>query len=302
MIFSAYQKKKRKLYTLLLLGPHGRPFKLQIPKYALYLLLAFSLVGVITLTALAKSYARMLLKVSNYNYLRADREALKTQYHLLESAVKHTNTQLSSLESLASEVAVSYGFAKTSPSQLAHMTSTGISQSSSTSDARYNASLYAFNLIEQASMISSRNPSLLGLLSSPVVNPGEIPSIWPVQGEVTAGFGERMDPFSGEGAFHSGMDIAAPSGTPVRAAADGIVLHAGPGEAGYGNEILIDHGSGMATKYGHLRRIFVIEGQEVRKGQIIGSVGMTGRATGPHLHYEVLVHETPVNPAKFLRG
>ncbi len=151
-------------------------------------------------------------------------------------------------------------------------------------------------------MIPSRNPSLLGLLSSPAVNPGEIPSIWPVEGEVTAGFGERMDPFSGEGAFHPGMDIAAPSGTPVRAAADGIVLHAGPGEAGYGNEILIDHGSGMATKYGHLRRIFVIEGQEVRKGQIIGSVGMTGRATGPHLHYEVLVHETPVNPAKFLRG
>ncbi|MGH9448918.1 MAG: M23 family metallopeptidase [Terriglobia bacterium] len=269
---------------------------------AIYGLLALILLGVVGLTALTKSYARMLLKVSNYNYLRADRETLKTNYRALETTVRRTDTQLSSLESLASEVAVSYGFSgarkvRTEPVSLALMAEAGESP-----DASYNASLYAFNRIEQAAAVPTRNSLLSGLLKNAGALPPDIPGIWPVEGEVTAGFGERVDPFSGMEAFHPGIDIAAPSGTPVRATADGIVLEAGREEAGYGNEVLIDHGYGIATRYGHLHRIFVVDGQQVRQGQIIGSVGMTGRATGPHLHYEVLVHQTPVNPAKFLRG
>jgi murein DD-endopeptidase MepM/ murein hydrolase activator NlpD len=110
-----------------------------------------------------------------------------------------------------------------------------------------------------------------------------------------------MDPFSGEGAFHPGVDICVPFGTKVEAAADGIVLEAGP-ESGYGSEILIDHGYGLTTKYGHLSRIFVVVGQELKRGQVIGAVGMTGKTTGPHLHYEVLIHDTPVNPTKYLHG
>lgn len=291
---------RAKLYTLLLLGPHGRSWKLRIPKYSAYVVLALSLVGLFTLTALTESYARMLLKVSNYNAVRADREALRTKYRLLEKVVTQTNTQLNSLETLASQVAVTYGFGKTEHPAIPRETLTATDAAAPA--ASYSASLYAFNLIERASIIPSRSPAVLGLLSNPLVEPSDIPYLWPVRGEVTAGFGERLDPFSGEGAFHAGIDIAAPEGTPVRAAADGIVLHAGPGEAGYGNDVIIDHGSGIATKYAHLRRIFVVEGQEVKQGQVIGSVGMSGRATGPHLHYEVLVHETPVNPAKFLHG
>ncbi len=293
---------KKNLYTLLLVGPNGRPWKIRIPRVAIYGLLALILLGVVGLTALTKSYARMLLKVSNYNYLRADRETLKTNYRALETTVRRTDTQLSSLESLASEVAVSYGFSgarqvRTEPVSLALMAEAGESP-----DASYNASLYAFNRIEQAAAVPTRNSLLSGLLKNAGALPPDIPGIWPVEGEVTAGFGERVDPFSGMEAFHPGIDIAAPSGTPVRATADGIVLEAGREEAGYGNEVLIDHGYGIATRYGHLHRIFVVDGQQVRQGQIIGSVGMTGRATGPHLHYEVLVHQTPVNPAKFLRG
>ena len=86
----------------------------------------------------------------------------------------------------------------------------------------------------------------------------------------------------------------------MRPRADGIVFAASP-ESGYGNEILIDHGYGITTKYGHLSKIFVTIGQEVKRGQIIGAVGMTGKTTGPHLHYEVIVHDTPVNPTKYLR-
>lgn len=292
--------EKRKLYTLLLLGPHGRPWKVQIPKYAIYVLLAFMAVGAVGITALANSYARMLLKVSNYNDVRADRENLKNNYQILEKVVKHTSTQLNSLESLASEVAVTYGIRRTQ--QLEASPLTLAAGSSPSAEENYNASLYAFNRIEQAAANPSRNPLFPSILAVSDSRLADIPTIWPVQGEVTAGFGERVDPFSGEEAFHPGVDIAAPSGTPVRAAADGIVIGAGREEAGYGNEIVIDHGFGIATRYGHLRRIFVVEGQEVRQGQVIGAVGMTGRATGPHLHYEVLVHETPVNPSKYLRG
>jgi murein DD-endopeptidase MepM/ murein hydrolase activator NlpD len=86
----------------------------------------------------------------------------------------------------------------------------------------------------------------------------------------------------------------------VEASADGLVLQAGR-NSGYGNEILIDHGFGLTTKYGHLSKIYVVVGQEVKRGQTIGAVGATGRATGPHLHYEVAVNDTPVNPAKYLR-
>ncbi|MGH9343490.1 MAG: M23 family metallopeptidase [Terriglobia bacterium] len=292
--------EKRKLYTLLLLGPHGRPWKVQIPKYTIYILLAFMIVGAVGITALANSYARMLLKVSNYNNVRADRENLKTNYKILENVVKHTSMQLNSLESLASEVAVTYGFRRTQ--QLEASPLTLAAETSPNAEANYNASLYAFNRIEQAAANPSRNPLFPSLLVVSGSRLADIPAIWPVEGEITAGFGERVDPFSGEEAFHPGVDIAAPSGTPVHAAADGIVIEAGREDAGYGNEIVIDHGYGIATRYGHLRRIFVVEGQEVRQGQVIGAVGMTGRATGPHLHYEVLVHETPVNPSKYLRG
>lgn len=300
MIFSGETKKDTKLYTLLVVAPHGRSWKLHIPKYSLYVLIALGLTGAVTLTALANSYARMLLKVSNYDNVRADRQALRTKYTILQNVVKHTDAQLSSLESLASEVATSYGIGSRSRAPLSHVTLAAVLPDAAQMGSRYGASLYTFNMIEQSSGLG-RNSILPGLLSNPLVRSSSIPSIWPVRGEVTDAFGERIDPISGDEAFHPGIDIAAPSGTTVRAAADGIVVESGR-EAGYGNEILIDHGSGLTTRYGHLRKIFVIEGQEVKQGQVIGTIGMTGRATGPHLHYEVLVHETPVNPAKFLRG
>ena len=110
-----------------------------------------------------------------------------------------------------------------------------------------------------------------------------------------------MDPFSGEGAFHPGVDIAASYGTDVDAAGDGMVIEAGR-DAGYGRSVLIDHGDGISTRYGHLSRIFVVVGEQVKRGEVVGAVGMSGRTTGPHLHYEVLIHGAPVNPSRFLPG
>lgn len=122
---------------------------------------------------------------------------------------------------------------------------------------------------------------------------------WPVSGTITSPFGYRRNPFGGGMEFHQGLDIAAPMGTTITAAAAGTVISAG-WYGGYGNYILIDHGGGMATGYGHCSQIFVSVGQHVQKGQAIGAVGSTGYSTGPHVHFEVRINGKPVDPAQYL--
>jgi murein DD-endopeptidase MepM/ murein hydrolase activator NlpD len=125
------------------------------------------------------------------------------------------------------------------------------------------------------------------------------PSTWPVRGWVTSPFGNRMSPFSGIQKFHEGMDIAAQTGTPVMAPADGVVTKAGFG-TGYGNMVEISHGYGIRTIYGHNSRLNVKAGQRVKRGDVISYVGDSGSSTGPHLHYEVRVNNLPVNPARYM--
>ncbi len=125
------------------------------------------------------------------------------------------------------------------------------------------------------------------------------PTIWPVRGWVTSAFGKRISPFTGKLQMHEGLDIAARPGTPVKASADGVVIYSG-WKSDYGKLVTIDHGYGYRTRYGHLSRIYVKNGQRVKRGDTIGAVGSTGRSTGPHLHYEVKVRGLPVNPKTYL--
>ncbi len=125
------------------------------------------------------------------------------------------------------------------------------------------------------------------------------PSIWPVRGWVTSEFGTRVSPFHEGMKFHQGIDIAAPVGTLIRASADGIVSYAG-WERGYGNLVIVNHGYGISTRYAHCAEILVKKGDRVKRGQVIATVGATGRATGPHLHYEVRLKGVPVNPRKYI--
>jgi murein DD-endopeptidase MepM/ murein hydrolase activator NlpD len=125
------------------------------------------------------------------------------------------------------------------------------------------------------------------------------PSIWPVRGWVTSDFGARISPLSGLPKFHEGIDIAAPYGTSIFAPADGIVSFTGY-KGGYGYALMIDHGYGLSTLYGHTSNIFAKEGQRVKRGQLIASVGSSGAATGPHLHYEVHVDGIPTDPLRFV--
>jgi murein DD-endopeptidase MepM/ murein hydrolase activator NlpD len=292
---------ERRYYTFIIFpGIHGKLRRICLPLYVVYLVLASSLVGIMTISALANSYSRMLLKVSDYNSLTTEREAMKTRVRTLEDAVSQTNAKLDSLESLATEVAFTYGFGQAHRLRFPVGALALATQTNSTVESSYRASLYVFNLIRRCSLNPTADVVALGLFPNTDLGRETIPSLWPVRGQITAGFGQRLDPFTGEGAFHSGVDISAPVGTGVAASAEGIVLQAGP-ESGYGNEIVIDHGFGIMTKYGHLSKVFVVTGQDVIPGQVIGAVGMTGKATGPHLHYEVIVNDTPVNPMKYLQ-
>jgi murein DD-endopeptidase MepM/ murein hydrolase activator NlpD len=127
-----------------------------------------------------------------------------------------------------------------------------------------------------------------------------IPSVQPVQKlNFSSNFGIRSDPFRGTAAMHAGVDIPGPIGTPIYATADGIISHAGR-QGGYGNLVEINHGKGIATRYGHLSQILVADNARVTRGQMIGMMGSTGRSTGSHLHYEVRMDGHAVNPIPFL--
>ncbi|MBB5715805.1 M23 family metallopeptidase [Sphingomonas aerophila] len=127
-----------------------------------------------------------------------------------------------------------------------------------------------------------------------------IPSVQPVSKlQFTSNFGIRSDPFRGTAAMHAGVDIPGPVGTPIYATADGMISNADR-RGGYGNMVEINHGKGIATRYGHLSKILVADGQRVTRGQLIALMGSTGRSTGPHLHYEVRIDGHAVNPIPFL--
>jgi murein DD-endopeptidase MepM/ murein hydrolase activator NlpD len=130
-----------------------------------------------------------------------------------------------------------------------------------------------------------------------------VPSDKPVKtAAFTSGYGVRSDPFKGGSAMHAGIDLSGPTGTPIYATADGVVITAGYNNGGYGNLVKIEHGRGIETRYGHLASMSVSNGQRVTRGQVIGRMGSTGRSTGSHLHYEVRIDGRAVNPIPFMKS
>lgn len=287
---------KGKSYTFFIASSASGDMKrVRVPLYFLHVLVLLAVVGGVTIVAGMGSYSRLLWKAANYNSLRRDQENLKQQYVALQTQVKSTNQRLDSLQSLASEVAMAYGITRF------HATPFNLNSDDAEPAADYQESVDEFSYLEKnATAVAMTNGGERLLPASQLSALGVVPTLWPIAGRITAGFGERMDPFSGEGAFHSGMDIASTYGAPVHATADGIVLRAGL-DGGYGRLIVIDHGFGVTTWYGHLSGFNVQPGMHVKAGDVIGYEGDSGRSTGPHLHYEIRIYNTPVNPWPYLR-
>jgi murein DD-endopeptidase MepM/ murein hydrolase activator NlpD len=305
----------RKRYYILFVArdEDGRVRKIPLPLHYAYGFVAAALVGAFTIVGLAGSYTRMLMKTESYNQVRQDRENLRKDYKQMAQIAHDRDVQVASLGALANEVASLYGLKQTrmaagknaaAASAVAAPTPATLAQADNPNQQQVIQSMDQFYTLRSQALSGRVALALAGGLT-----PGysgdwtqfvDAPSMWPIEGPVTSSFGERQDPFNGEGAFHSGIDISAPDGTPVRATADGDVSDAAMG-AGYGREVVLNHGHDVMTVYGHLSAIAVLPGQHVIRGQVIGYVGQSGRATGPHLHYEVRVHNVPVNPHKYLR-
>ena len=291
----------------------GEVRKISLPLRYVYGFVAAALVGTFTIVGLAGSYTRMLLKTESYNQVFHDRETLRKDYQHMAQVAHDRNVQVASLGALANEVTALYGLRQSrlaaakpeaASTAAAAPTPAGLGLTDDIDAQQVKLTIDQFYLLRAQAMSGRLSRALESGLSPSFAGDwtelADAPSLWPLEGRVASSFGQRQDPINGEGAFHSGIDIDAPTGTPIRAAADGDVTEAAM-NAGYGREIILDHGHDVVTLYGHLSAIAVVVGQHVIRGQVIGHVGQSGRATGPHLHYEVRVHKVPVNPHKYLR-
>jgi murein DD-endopeptidase MepM/ murein hydrolase activator NlpD len=251
-----------------------------------YLTLVFLLVCLLAF-GLFSNYLYMSWKVARYDAVRAELQQLRTRYQQLQGQARQHNEQMASLETLATEVSVAYGI---NPSPVV-----GNEQPMDDDSLKPNVreSIEEYNFLKAASYSEIYHHYAFAWQSH------SIPSIWPLIGVLRSSFGRRTDPFSGEGAFHTGIDIAAPVGTAVHVTADGVVQAAG-WDGRYGKLVEVDHGNGLVTYYAHLSQFLVVPGQEVHGGQVIALSGRTGHVTGPHLHYEVRLAGTPVNPYRYL--
>lgn len=272
----------------------GQLRRMPIPVLWVVLFVAFALVGAGTLAGLAGSYTRMWAKVQHFNELRSRQELLTRQLDHERHEAEQSRAEVASLGTLATEVSALYNLTR-NPSIKDKLRPVA----SDAPDAFYDDSLNNFQVLESS--------ALNGALATPVAGSAMLlnaglwrPSLWPVRGRITSSFGERMDPFNGEGAFHSGLDIAVSFGTPVHASAAGEVVYSGFMN-GYGRTIIINHGHGLRTLYAHMSALAVTIGQHVQRDEVVGFVGMSGRSTGAHLHYEVRINNAPVNPIRYLR-
>jgi murein DD-endopeptidase MepM/ murein hydrolase activator NlpD len=288
---------KGKSYTFFIASHDSGGIKrVRVPFYLLHVIAILAVVGTITVAVAMSSYSRMLWKATNYNSLRRDQDSLKKQYVQLQTQVKDTNQRLNSLQSLAGEVAMAYGITRF------HQTAFDLTDPSPMPDAEFQQSVDEFSYLEKnVTAVSMSDGGMRLLPASQLSTLGLAPTLWPVLGQITGHFGERLDPFSGEGAFHAGLDIASRYGDAIHVTADGIVEEAGQ-RAGYGRVVVVDHGFGVTTLYGHLSAFNVQPGMRVKAGDVIGYEGDSGRSTGPHLHYEVRIYNTPVNPWRYLRN
>jgi murein DD-endopeptidase MepM/ murein hydrolase activator NlpD len=255
------------------------------------------LVGV----GLAVHYARFYVQLTELRELRRVNAELRRQNLDYEVSTEHLNNRVSSLQDFVTKLAVMAGLDTEIPSgAVGGVGGASDEDSIPAEDSAYvrvretlNQMATDMTGLEEKSQILERfyEDNTLMLASTP--------SIWPVRGYLSSTFGVRKDPFTGQREVHEGIDIATPVGRPIVAPADGTVIFA-TRRGGYGNVVVLDHGFGIMTRYGHLSRYNVAAGKRVKRGDVLGYVGNSGKANGPHLHYEVWVANRAMHPLNYV--
>jgi murein DD-endopeptidase MepM/ murein hydrolase activator NlpD len=292
----------KRFYTFIIVpNASSRLHKVRIPIQGMYVLASIGLILLFAVVSLGFNYARMAFKMSDYNTLQAENTELKVEKKNLEVTTKKLSTKIETLESLSARLTN----LMENDSFLKRFGKGGMGGSKGdfrTSDIVKQIFEQPSNieaLKDRTSDLESRMTLLEQLAEKRAKTIRSTPTIWPLRGRIGSYFGGRADPFTGGADVHYGLDISGMYGAPVKATADGLVIFAGR-KGDYGNLVILDNNNGLTTRFGHLSRFSVKVGAAVTKGQVIGYVGMTGRTTGPHLHYEVRMNDRPENPKKFL--
>jgi murein DD-endopeptidase MepM/ murein hydrolase activator NlpD len=303
---------KSKHYTLLVVPERTKQVRqLKVPKVLVKVGVA-SLIAIITFSVIiTKNYLDMKkefkAELADFDKIKRENFIKSEQIELLSDKVEKVNTQVVSIEKLNSQIRMMANLevpeASTKQLGIGGPSPEVFNDLSALSDVEERSIKQIYSDIDKLqAKIAYEEESLLDLVSflgDQKSFLASTPSIWPARGRKTSNFGYRISPFTGKKAFHNGVDISAREGTPVIAPADGTVKLARR-ESTYGNLVVLDHGYGIQTKYGHMLTFFVEPGQKVKRGDKIGLVGSTGRSTGSHLHYEVKVSKVPVDPLNYI--
>jgi murein DD-endopeptidase MepM/ murein hydrolase activator NlpD len=241
----------------------------------------------------------MQFRVADYDRLLAENDAFRSENHNYRIQTAQLGEKIDFLESTSRQLMILSGVNSTSTvGGVGGFSSENLKRPASASAGSLQ-SIDAYN--RRVVELENHYRGLSQALSETALVDAATPLFLPVKGYVTGGVGQRNDPFNPSMSdYHTGIDISAPYGSRVVAPADGTVLYAGQ-RPGYGNIVVIDHRFGIVTRYGHLWKFNVETGQFVSRNDVIGYVGTSGRSTGPHLHYELWVHNRVVNPQRFFR-
>jgi murein DD-endopeptidase MepM/ murein hydrolase activator NlpD len=287
-----------KRYSTIIFVPHARAKfrKLKVSHRLLFSIISLVTSSLCLSTFFSVQYFTSLSQTHELSKLRRENKELQSANEQFGKSVESLRNQLTTVEDRTRKLAIIAGITTLDES------SQGGSGGLRTDEISGNP--YRDD-IDKMSFRSHRVNNDLNVLEQKFVAQSRLlsstPSIVPVRGVLTDGFGGRSDPFTGESGQHNAIDISSAVGQPVRAPADGIVVKA-EWANGYGNVIYVSHGYGYSTRYGHLSSFAARPGQRVKRGDIIGHVGSTGRSTGPHLHYEVRVNNNPVNPLEYIHN
>ena len=284
-------------YSTIIFVPHARAKfrKLKVSHRMLFSIVSVVASSLCLSTFFSFQYFTSLSQNHELSKLQRENRELQTANEQFSKSVESLRTQLHTVEDHTRKLAIIAGI--TTLDETAQGGVGGLRQNEDLSGSPYRDD------VDKMSFRSNRLQRDVSVLEQKFVAQSQLlsctPSIQPVRGILTDGFGGRSDPFTGEQGTHNAVDISSAVGQAVRAPADGIVVKA-EWANGYGNVVYLSHGYGYSTRYGHLSGFSVRPGQRVQRGEIIGYVGSTGRSTGPHLHYEVRVNNVPVNPLEYM--
>jgi murein DD-endopeptidase MepM/ murein hydrolase activator NlpD len=299
---------EKECYTILIFGHNtSKSRHLRIPKKTVKIISYLLGFAFLSMTFFFCDYVQVKKKAYELSQLRKETQTQKSQIHLFSSRIENLEKQLSKLKDLDKRIRIIanlekgpepstfFGMGGPSPSDVRDRLRSDKDEKALAHQMKADLERLQSETVTQEESLSE----LEKLLEAKKDVLTHTPSVWPTAGWVTSNFGFRTNPFTGLNQMHEGLDISNRIGTAVIAPADGIVSDTGSDYA-YGKTVVLSHGLGMTSRYSHLSKVNVKVGQKVNRGDKIAEVGMTGKTTGPHLHYEVRLSGIPVNPTRYI--